>query len=158
MQPTIKLIDEKKVIGIHVPMSVANNKTAVLWQRFMPRRKEIKNKVSEDLISMQIYDPTYFSMFDPEKEFNKWASVEVDKFEEIPQNMEIFIIPAGKYAVFHYKGLSTNTQIFEDIFGTWLPQSAYEIDHRPHFEILGEKYKNNDPDSEEDIWIPIREK
>jgi hypothetical protein len=24
--------------------------------------------------------------------------------------------------------------------------------------LLGEKYKNNDPDSEEEIWIPIRKK
>jgi len=27
-----------------------------------------------------------------------------------------------------------------------------------HFELLGEKYKNNHPDSEEEVWIPIKEK
>ena len=26
----------------------------------------------------------------------------------------------------------------------------------PHFEILGAQYKNNEPDSEEEIWIPIQ--
>lgn len=31
------------------------------------------------------------------------------------------------------------------------------VEYKPnHFEILGEKYKNNDPLSEEDIWIPIK--
>jgi AraC family transcriptional regulator len=42
------------------------------------------------------------------------------------------------------------------IFNTWLPKSGYQLDRRPHFEILGEKYKNNNPDSEEEIWIPIQ--
>jgi len=32
------------------------------------------------------------------------------------------------------------------------------LDDRPHFEVLGDKYKNADPDSEEEIWIPIRTK
>ena len=36
--------------------------------------------------------------------------------------------------------------------------SKYSIDNRPHFEIIGEKYKNNDPNSEEEIWIPIKPK
>ncbi|MEN9524835.1 MAG: hypothetical protein RLZZ256_219, partial [Bacteroidota bacterium] len=32
----------------------------------------------------------------------------------------------------------------------------YLLDERPHVEVMGSKYKNNDPASEEDIWIPIR--
>ena len=47
-------------------------------------------------------------------------------------------------------------RIFQYIFGTWLPTSIYTIDNLPHFEILGKKYKNNDPTSEEEIWIPIK--
>ncbi len=39
-----------------------------------------------------------------------------------------------------------------------LPNSEYELENRPHFEVLGEKYKNNDPNSEEEIWIPIKKK
>jgi AraC family transcriptional regulator len=37
-----------------------------------------------------------------------------------------------------------------------LPASEYVVDNRPHFEILGAQYKNNEPDSEEEIWIPIQ--
>ncbi|MDP5096829.1 MAG: GyrI-like domain-containing protein [Flavobacterium sp.] len=39
-----------------------------------------------------------------------------------------------------------------------MPNSEYQLDNRPHFEILGAKYKNNAPDSEEEIWIPIKRK
>jgi AraC family transcriptional regulator len=29
------------------------------------------------------------------------------------------------------------------------------LDNRPHFEILGEKYKQGSTDAEEEIWIPV---
>jgi AraC family transcriptional regulator len=86
----------------------------------------------------------------------KWATVEVSHFDSVPIDMETFILPGGLYAVFHYKGSSSDPSIFQYIFGTWLPSSAYTLDNRPHFEVLGGKYKNNDPTSEEEIWIPIR--
>jgi AraC family transcriptional regulator len=71
--------------------------------------------------------------------------------------METFTLKAGLYAVFLHKGAAvTATETFQHIFGIWLPKSEYILDNRPHFEILGEKYKNNDPSSEEEIWIPIK--
>jgi AraC family transcriptional regulator len=36
-----------------------------------------------------------------------------------------------------------------------LPGLVHELDYRPHFEILGEKYKNEDADSDEEVCIPI---
>ena len=42
------------------------------------------------------------------------------------------------------------------ILNSWLPNSEFDIDNRPNFEVLGEKYKRTDPSSEEDIWIPIK--
>lgn len=54
--------------------------------------------------------------------------------------------------------MNTDNRIFICIFSDWLPKSDYELDERPHFEILDEKYKNDDPNSEEEIWIPIRNK
>ncbi len=73
--------------------------------------------------------------------------------------METYTLVRGLYAVFDYKGLHTDTKIFYYIFETWLPKSNdYCLDDRPHFEILGAKYKNNDPNSEEQIWIPVRPK
>jgi AraC family transcriptional regulator len=36
-----------------------------------------------------------------------------------------------------------------------MPTSKFKIDDRPHFEVLGKKYRNDDKDSEEEIWIPI---
>lgn len=129
-----------------------------LWASFMPRRKEIANPIGADLISMAVYEPGHFASFSPTKQFERWAAVEVSSFDSLPTGMEAFTVPSGLYAVFAYKGPSTDRSIFGYIFGTWLPASDYAVDDRPHFEVLGAKYKNHDPDSEEDIWIPIRAK
>jgi len=158
MQPQIEILKEKKLVGKSLKMSLVDNKTGALWRSFMPRRKEITNAVSTDMYSMQVYDASYFDEFSPNKEFEKWALMEVTDFEEIPDEMTAFALIEGLYAVFHYKGLNTDTRIFEYIFTTWLPASKYMLDNRPHFELLGEKYKNADPNSEEDIWIPIKPK
>lgn len=139
-------------------MSLVNNQTAELWRSFISRRKDITNNLTNDMISMQVYGQTYFTDFKPTKEFEKWATVEVANFNNVPNDLETFMLKGGIYAVFDYKGLSTDNSVFQFIFGTWLPNSDYDLDDRPHFEVLGTKYKNNDPTSEEEIWIPIQPK
>lgn len=137
-------------------MSFLNNRTGELWRNFMPERKKITNSLTREVISLQIYKPNHFENFNPATEFEKWAAVEVPDFDNMPDNFETFILANGLYAVFDYKGSSDDSSIFQYIFQTWLPASGYILDDRPHFEILGEKYKNQHPDSEEEIWIPIK--
>lgn len=156
MEPTLETVGEKILVGKRVVMSLVDNRTGELWRSFMPRRKDIPNSLGTALYSLQVYESHYFNPFSPENPFEKWAAVEVKDVSSIPEQMEVFTIPAGLYAVFHYKGLNTDTTIYRTIFNSWLPNSPYVLDNRPHFEMLGEKYKNDDPDSEEDIWIPIR--
>jgi AraC family transcriptional regulator len=156
MDPLIRISAEKMLTGMRTRMNLTHNNTALLWKNFMSRRNEIRNAKSTELISMQLYPPAYFQSFNPENEFEKWAVVQVTEFQSTPAGMENFLLPAGVYAVFHYKGLSTDDSIFRYIFTEWFPSSGYDLDQRPHFEILGEKYKNNDPASEEEIWIPVK--
>jgi AraC family transcriptional regulator len=141
-------------------MSIANDRTPELWRTFMPRRKEIKNTLSTELFCLQEYhNPNYFSDFDPSNEFVKWAAAEVSTFAEIPKDMKPLTLAGGLYAVFLHLGpASEGAKSYHYIFGTWLPQSGYVLDNRMHFNLLGEKYKNNAPDSEEELWIPIRKK
>ena len=159
-EPRIETIGEKKLIGMHISMSHANNRTAELWSSFMPQRNTIPNKLNSDLYSLQIYPSTYsFQRFDPMASFEKWAAVEVSTHSNIPEGMEALTIPGGQYAVFTYKGNPIHAApFFQYIFDTWLPSSEYELDARPHFEVLGAKYKNNDDASEEEVWVPVRKK
>lgn len=143
-----------------VSMSFSDNKTGVLWRNFMPRRSEVQNRTNTDLISMQVYPHVMdFRNIQSTMLFEKWATVEVSSFDTVPEGMEKFMLPGGLYAVFLYKGSSLAAEsFFQYVYGIWLPASDYEVDNRPHFEVLGTAYKNNDPTSEEDVWIPIRKK
>lgn len=152
--PTIRRIAPQKLVGKRLKMSLADNKTVELWKSFMPERHLI-NPISPDFISLQDYGNS-FPSGDFKQEFDKWALVEVDDFKVVPNGMETYSLIGGLYAIFSYKGVPSDSSIFQYIFKDWLPQSIYELDKRPHFEILGEKYKNGDPNSEEDIYIPVQ--
>lgn len=154
LTPNIVNLAPKKLVGINIEMSLTENKTQVLWKAFMPRLKEIKNRVGTDLFSLHVYSESHFQHFSPANKFTKWALAEVSGFEEIPNGMNPFELVGGKYAVFHLKG--DDKSIFQYIYGEWIHKSEYSLDNRPHFEVLGEKYKNNSPSSEEDIYIPVR--
>lgn len=158
IEPRIETISEKKLIGKRLTMSFTHYNIGELWQSFVPRRKEITNNLTNNLVSIVIYGPQHFIDFKQTNEFERWAAVEVPDFESVPTGMETFTLPGGLYAVFDYKGSGTDHSIFQYIFGTWLPASNYILSNRPHFEVLGDNYRNNDPLSEEQIWIPIQPK
>jgi AraC family transcriptional regulator len=157
MQPRIETLNEKKLVGKMIKMSLTANKTTQLWQSFMPRKKEISNALSSSLFSLQVYESGYFTTFDPHKEFEKWALTEVADFENVPDELETFVLPNGQYAVFNHSGdIAAFGKLLQYILGEWLPNSDYILDDRPHFELLGDKYKHGDPNSEEEVWIPIK--
>ena len=159
MEPGIESSGEKKFAGKRLAMSFAENRTPELWQSFMPRRREIENAVGTELYSIEVYPADFFTAFEPTALFEKWAAVEVSSFANLPDNIETLTAPPGLYAVFIHHGPTSEAIItYTYIFQTWLPASEYRLDNRPHFAVMGEKYKNEDPDSEEEIWIPIARK
>jgi len=159
MIPKIETINEKKLVGKRMTMCYADYRIGELWGSFMPRRKEITNTLTNDLISLVVYAPNHFINFKPTNEFERWATVEVENFNKVPDEMETYNLSSGLYAVFNYKGMSSGAPaFFHYIYTEWVPNSNYILDDRAHFEVLGEKYKNNDPSSEEEIWIPIKAK
>ncbi|HEY0060271.1 MAG TPA: GyrI-like domain-containing protein [Flavisolibacter sp.] len=156
MEPTFQTVTKKILVGKRLDMSLSHDTTGLLWKGFMPRVKEIENRCGTELYSLQIYNENYFEHFNPQNVFEKWAAVEASHVGRIPHEMEAFTLSGGLYAVFLHKGAHTDTRTFQYIFSTWLPNSDYVLDNRPHFEILGAQYKHGDPLSEEEIWIPVR--
>lgn len=160
MDARITLLPEKKLIGKFMRMSLAQNRTPDLWRSFRIDSNQIAEQVGTDLYSIQVYDGLhYFDRFSPTTEFTKWAAAEVSHTDNIPNGFFSFTLESGLYAVFVHQGTPSDfPKTFRYIFTEWLPKSDYELDDRPHFELLGKKYKNNDPTSEEEVWIPIRKK
>jgi AraC family transcriptional regulator len=152
MHPKTIHSSEKKVIGTQSTMRRNQYGNIIaLWKRFMPQKIKIKNSVNDELIAMQVYSD--FSTL--KKSFDIWACVEVSSLEALPEGMTGYTIPEGAYAVFLHKGTNA-AATYHQIMSQWLPNSSFEIDDRPHFQVMGEMYKNGSPDSEEDFYVPIR--
>ncbi|MFV8225746.1 GyrI-like domain-containing protein [Christiangramia aquimixticola] len=157
--PEIKDLKEKKLIGLSVHTSLADDKTSLLWKRFMERKANIGNQKSDDLYSVQLYDNNIIKgQFNSQSVFEKWAAVEVSSVPPLFGGLKELIIPSGLYAVFVHVGTANEfARTANFIFGEWIPASKYELDDRPHFEVLDKDYKGlDDPESKEHIWIPIK--
>ena len=159
LQPEIRTIASKQLVGMRMPFSLAKNSPAELWRQFMPRRKEVKQTVNAALISMEVYNGGLdLDTFNEDTVFEKWAVVEVSDIDNLPKGMESYRLTGGKYAVFTHKAIEMPIQeLFEYIFSTWLPTTGFSLRGNVHLEVMGEKYYGpNHPETEEDIWIPIK--
>ena len=161
MEPRIVELQPKKLIGLHLKMSLAQNRTKELWQGFGPRRKEITNNIGPGAYSLQVYEAgSSMSSFNYNTEFEKWAVVEVEDFDSVPDGMDTYTLEGGLYAVFIHKGpVTTFHKTSAFIHTAWFPNSEYVRDERESFEYLDERYLGPmHPDSEEEVWVPIRPK
>ena len=52
MTPRILKLEEKRLIGLNMKMSLIENKTGFLWRQFAPRINKILNRTSENKISI----------------------------------------------------------------------------------------------------------
>ncbi len=158
--PRIVKIAKRKLVGLQIETSISENKTLALWQKFKPQVKSITNKKTTDFYSIQMYNHDFdIQQFSPTTRFEKWAAIEVENFKNIPDGLEKFTLSTGKYAVFIHKGTPKEFhKTAAYIYGIWLPSSTYQLDNRPHFEIMSENYNPNDPNAEEEVWIPVKEK
>jgi AraC family transcriptional regulator len=152
----LETLGPKRLVGQRQTMSLAINTTPELWRGFMQQRGGLPT--SGVRYSLQHYPLGYFTNFSPETLFEKWAAQEVGDPDFVaPAGFEMLDLAGGLYAVFLHQGpASQGAATFQYIFETWLPSSNYVLDDRPHFELLGEKYRNDAPDSEEEIWLPIK--
>lgn len=94
----------------------------------------------------------------PKNKCRYYACVEVSGEAKPDGEVGIMEIHEGTYAVAHFKG---KNEIFKKaydlMFGAWLPQSGYEPDNFPCFEV----YSNNPEEQknktfEFDLYIPVK--
>lgn len=155
-EPRLETLEEKRLIGLRTTMSAAGDSTSALWRAFMPRRRELVGVVGNELYSVEVFPTDYFAAFDPEAEFEKWAAVEVSPDGEPPGGLASLTLPAGLYAVFLHRGpASAGEATYRYIHETWLPASSYVLADRPHFAVMDKRYRGEDPESEEEIWVPV---
>lgn len=129
-----------------------------LWKDFVPNMKLIPHLSNNLIYSIQIYEPGItFTEFNPLTPVVKWAAVPVTDKAKLPEGFEYCTLSGGLYAVFIHKGIPSDfRKTMRYIFQTWMPASGYQFEFREQFELMGDKYRHNDPASEEEVWIPVR--
>ena len=160
MKPKITTIDQMKVVGLVCNTTLKNNQIPALWEKFIKRMKEVKNKINCPrsygvCLSETIKEVKDFS---EDSKYQYMACVEVDNFNDVPKGMITRVIPKGKYAVFTHKGdLANLRHTYDYIYGTWANKTKFKLDSRDDFELYDERFdRDNIEKSEFDIYIPIK--
>jgi AraC family transcriptional regulator len=145
------------VVGIRRTMSFGDPAMRALWRGFRPRVEEVRQRASDDFVSMRIYRPALTTGPTPASTFEQWAAVEVTGVGGVPGGMDAHTLAGGTYAVFTYRGPAHRFEgMARYIFGEWLPTSGYALADREHFEVMGPAYRPDDPAAEERVFIPVR--
>ncbi len=156
--PRIVTTAARQLAGMRISTTLTSNDTPELWRRFRTMLSEHGRNNPDRFYSIQDYGAGFrMEQLTPATTLEKWAAIDAGDWADIPQPIETYTLAGGDYAVFIHKGLpSAFPQTAQYIFGVWLPQSGYQLDDRPHFEVLGPNYRPNDPHAEEEVWIPIK--
>ena len=149
MEGKIVNIEGFKAVGLTYFGDNNNGEIPNLWEAFNKRYNDIKHK-SKPMLCYGICD----GEMDSEGRFHYTACVEVDSFENAPEDMETKAVPGGKYVVYTYGGAIKDLGgFYNDIFSKWIPTSGYEMDYRPQLELYDERFMSN---GEFDIYVPIK--
>lgn len=158
MQPEFVLKDEITIIGFKCSNTMRKIRIPALWRKFIQERNKIENMIDGTTYGIYLYDTKIEKIeITDELEFEYLAGVEVTQVNRIPTGMTVHRIPARKYAVFTHRGRLMELQkTYDYIYKTWLPGSGMDFLPAEHFEYHGPNFTGDTPESETQVYIPIK--
>lgn len=158
---TVEIVEmgEMTVLGLNTLVSSDHNLISMLWDRFMARCSEIKDR-SKGKATLGVS----YSM-QPMTEDNKYTFFHlvgyiVNDAKTVPEGMTCKVIPEHKYAKFQHKGtLEGLMKTYNCIYTEWLPVAPYVYDSEAcEFEWYDERFIPDSDKSVIDIYVPIKDK
>jgi AraC family transcriptional regulator len=155
-EPHIIATSSLELVGIAQEMSLLSMPIAELWKTFRSH-EAVRKQFIPLFYSVQLHHaPLDVQHFAPAALFTKWACASRDFFETMPTEFLSLHIPAGLYAQFEVTAPPTAAkEVFEFIYGEWLPTSGYQLAHRHQLEVIPHDYMQQGDRAQETIWIPI---
>lgn len=127
-----------------------------LWQRLTAWAGPRDLLRQPDLRCLSVYhdDPAITD----ESKLRTSVCITVPPGTEVDGEVGKMVIPAGRYAVAHFTiGADEYERSWQYVFGTWLPQSGYQPDDRPCFELcLNDPHVHPEGKHIVDICVPVR--
>lgn len=111
-----------------------------LWSRLHGAKHRIPDRIhSEFVTGVNLYSGD-FPRTSGSPSFDYYAAVEVAKIAQVDPKMSSLTLPAGRYAVFSYRGRSQDSlaPVMVYIYKEWLPQSGMRINPAYDFARYGE--------------------
>ena len=161
MTPTFIDLPETHVVGFRVSVHLGN-KAAIpdAWKNLHSRQSEIDQKPGGPSLGVMLHKPG-----GPARGFDYLAGVTVEKSPaDLPDDMTNVTLGAQQYAVFTHKISDKNLgkdlpRTFDFIFGTWLPNSEYQLAPAPDFELYDPaRFNPKTLSGEIDIYVPVQAK
>ncbi len=157
--PKIITLPETHLLGHSIQTTLTKNESKQLWTTFRQDLSKTAYSAAHTFYNVHQYkNLDFFKQYSPNTEFIKWACTKLNPDLACPDGFKSLQIETGLYAIFEHHGsvLDFNrTMTF--ILQEWLPNSEYVLDHRAHFEVLDHRYLGPmNPDSVEDVYIPIK--
>lgn len=154
MEPRIVKKGAMTLVGMIYFGDNQNGEVSQLWVEFNEQADQIANYVPDCAFGL--------SFTDDRESPNFWymASWAVRELNEVPATMVAKTVPAQTYAVFTHRGPVSNiSATYAFAHNNWLPTSGYELAAPFDFEYYDLRFRGPDnPESETDIYIPIRPK
>jgi AraC family transcriptional regulator len=158
--PTLTTTPPRRLVGIRIQTTLAENRAAELWRRFRPRVAEIHNRLGADFFDVKRYGPEMTNgQFSPTTVFEKWAAVEVEGLWPTPRRACQPLERARRTLCGvrpprpgHGEFRPTRTSTFS---APGCPLPGYRLDERPHFDVMGPGYRPDDPEATEEVWVPV---
>lgn len=156
MVPEFVRLEKMFLVGMTYYGDNEHGEIPALWGRFGARMNRITNKKGFCAYGLCIEPDDY----EETGKFQYIAALEVESLDTIPLEMVGKVLPAADYAVFTHKGPVTGLrETYEKIYGTWIAETDMEVIKGYDFELYDDRFKTpDDPESEIDIYIPIRKK
>ncbi|WP_280086117.1 GyrI-like domain-containing protein [Pseudomonas nitroreducens] len=138
------------VVGMDYRGSAPGDSIGLLWQRFLPREKEVSAS-AQDKAAYGVCSQL------PGGEFHYIAGLPVEPGANVPAGMTRYGVPAQKYAVFTHIGpVTAIADSFQAIYSSLLARHGLEPKKGVDLERYTERFLGpEDPASETDLYVPI---
>lgn len=153
-EPTVVELPERLMVGLEYIGKNQNGEIPALWAAFNRREGEVRSRIATDTaigLCGSVENPK------EECEFSYVAGFFVDRADDLPPGMVARKVPAGQYLVFtHEGGPEVLGKSYEYIWGTYLPNSAYQPAGSHDYELYDERFNAASPTWVMEIHIPVR--
>lgn len=134
------------------------NEIGRLWSRFFEYLHSHKHPFQmvnkEEAFEVHIFhDKT-----EENGHYEIFIGMQTDVLDSIPFDLQVKVLPEGKYAVFTLKGEQIVSDWTKDMMFKWLPEAGYQGSQNFGFQLYDKRFKGMDKIAEStlDVYVPVK--